>query len=288
MANTRAIRRRIKSVKNTSQITRAMQMVAASRMRKAQAQALAGRDYTDLLETIATHLSEALSTGEFTHPLLEPRERRKVGVLVVTSDRGLCGGLNANLLREVMRSHRASDVYGSVGRKGRQFMARQKYQLAADFEITDSFTFRDSKRISNFFMEKYLDGTIDAVDVYYSRFLNTIRQEPTRVPLLPLGRHTLGLEKRHEGDAPLRDYLFEPQPKEFLGKLLPYFVHMEFYQMLLDAKASEHSARMVAMKNATDNAKELIKDLTLEYNKERQAAITTELLEITTASLALE
>jgi F-type H+-transporting ATPase subunit gamma len=287
MANTRAIRRRIKSVKNTSQITKAMQMVAASRMRKAQNQALAGRPYVGLLETIGVHLHEAVSLVDFTHPLLEVRSRKNVCSVVISTDRGLCGALNANLLREVSRDHDEQHSYITVGRKGRQFLARLKRNMLADFEIKDHFTFRESKRISQFFINQYMDGTFDAVDIYYSKFINTIRQEPLRVRLLPLGAQALGLEEKKSKHV-LRDYLFEPGPEQLLGKLLPNFVHIEFYQMLLDAKASEHSARMVAMKNATDNAKQIIKDLTLEYNKERQAAITKELLEITTAQMAME
>jgi len=288
MPSTRDIRRRIKSVKNTSQITKAMQMVAASRMRKAQQQALAGHPYMEMMNHIALHLRGDLLVNDFQHPLIERRERKNVGKIVISTDRGLCGPLNANMLRLVNDDHQESHeniVYITVGRKGRQFLARTKREVVADFEVKDNFPFRDSRRISQFLVEKFVDGEIDAVDVYYNKFKNTIVQEPTRVPLLPLGMETLGTTPPAESAA--HDYKFEPSPKELLGKLLPYFVHMSFYQMLLDSKASEHSARMVAMKNATDNAKQMIKDLTLEYNKLRQAAITTELLEITTAQMAL-
>lgn len=289
MPSTRDIRRRIKSVKNTAQITKAMQMVAASRMRKAQQQALAGHPYMDMMEHIATNLRDDLVVNDFAHPLVERRERRNVGKIVITSDRGLCGPLNSNLLRNVNNDHnekKENIVYITVGRKGRQFLARTQREVVADFEVKDNFPFRDSRRISQFLVDKFVDGELDAVDVYYNRFINTIRQEPECVPLLPLGLHTFGKEIPEKPEP--RNYKFEPAPDVLMGKLLPYIVHMGFYQMLLDSKASEHSARMVAMKNATDNAKQMIKDLTLDYNKLRQAAITTELLEITTAQMALD
>ncbi len=289
MPSTRDIRRRIKSVKNTAQITKAMQMVAASRMRKAQQQALAGHPYMDMMEHIATNLRDDLVVNDFAHPLVERRERKNVGKIVITSDRGLCGPLNSNLLRNVNNDHdekKENIVYITVGRKGRQFLARTPREGVGDFEVKDNFPFRDSRRISQFLIEKFLDKELDAVDVYYNRFINTIRQEPECVPLLPLGLQTFGKEIPEKPEP--RNYKFEPAPDILMGKLLPYIVHMGFYQMLLDSKASEHSARMVAMKNATDNAKQMIKDLTLEYNKLRQAAITTELLEITTAQMALD
>ncbi|MEM1060495.1 MAG: ATP synthase F1 subunit gamma [Verrucomicrobiota bacterium] len=289
MPSTRDIRRRIKSVKNTAQITKAMQMVAASRMRKAQQQALAGHPYLEMMNHIGLHLRGALLLNDFHHPLIERRPRQRVGKIVITTDRGLCGALNANLLRLVNDDHDESEqqiFYVSVGRKGRQFLARTQREMSADFEIKDNFSFRDSRRASLFLMDKFIDGSVDAVEVYFNKFVNTIVQEPIRIPLLPLGMETVGQDPAAAPE--MREYLFEPSAPELLGKLLPYFVHMMFYQMLLDSKASEHSARMVAMKNATDNAKQMIKDLTLDFNKLRQAAITTELLEISTAQMSLD
>lgn len=285
MANLRDIRRRIKSIKNTAQITKAMQMVAASRMRKAQQAALAGRPYATRLDEIGAHLHDAGS--DFTHPLLEERPVKKICALVVTTDKGLCGALNTNLLRDVIKQDKANKVYVTAGRKGRQFLARAGKKLLADFEIKDNFTFRDSKRISTFLMDGFIKGDFDAVEVHYTRFINTINQKPTVIEILPIGVHKLDAKAAITGIDTPGDYIFEPSGPELLAKLLPFYVHFEVYQTLLDSKASEHSARMVAMKNATDNAKQLVKDLTLEYNKARQAAITKELLEISTAQAAL-
>lgn len=287
MANLRDIRRRIKSIKNTAQITKAMQMVAASRMRKAQQAALAGRPYALRLDELGAHLHDAGS--DFTHPLLEERTIKKICTLVVTTDKGLCGALNTNLLREVLKQDKAAKhpkVYVTAGRKGKQFLARAGKTLLADFEIKDNFTFRDSKRISSFLIDGFLKHEFDAVEIFYTRFINTINQKPESLELLPIGSHKLDV-KAALAEVTAGDYLFEPSAPELLAKLLPFYVHYETYQTLLDSKASEHSARMVAMKNATDNAKQLVKDLTLEYNKARQAMITTELLEITTAQAAL-
>lgn len=284
MANLRDIRRRIKSIKNTAQITKAMQMVAASRMRKAQQAAIAGRPYALRLDELGAHLHD--SGGDFTHPLLEERKVKKVCALVVTTDKGLCGALNTNLLRDVIKQDNGNKVYVTAGRKGRQFLARAGKTLLADFEIRDNFTFRDSKRISSFLIDGFIKHDFDAVEIHYTRFINTINQKPTVVEILPIGAHKLDAKAAITNITP-GDYLFEPSGPDLLAKLLPFYVHYETYQTLLDSKASEHSARMVAMKNATDNAKQLVKDLTLEYNKARQAMITTELLEISTAQAAL-
>jgi len=287
MANLRDIRRRIKSIKNTSQITKAMQMVAASRMRRAQLQALAGRPYTSLLNEIAANLEAG--SGEISHPLLEKRPVKKTAVLVISTDKGLCGGLNTNLLRDVMKNDGPNKAYVSVGRKGRQFLTRLQKELLADFELKENFTFRDSKVISHFLLNQFMEGKIDAVEVYYTHYISVINQKPTRIELLPIGQgslpHVPTDEKKKGGDG--THYIYEPNAEELLGHLLPFYVHMEVYQAALDARASEHSSRMVAMKNATDNAKQIIKDLTLDYNKARQAGITKELLEISSAQAAL-
>jgi F-type H+-transporting ATPase subunit gamma len=285
MANTREIRRRIKSIKNTAQITKAMQMVAAAKMRRAQQAAIAGRPYAHMLDEIAANLAAAGS--DFTHPLLEVREVKKVGVIVISTDKGLCGALNTNLFREVLRAEKGNEVYVSLGRKAKAFLGRLQKNLVADFELKDSFSFRDSKRISQFLIDSFLKHEIDAVDIFYTQFVNTLNQKPVRVRLVPIGRDELHLTKSGETRKG-NDYLFEPNANQLLASLLPFFVHQEVYQMVLNARASEHSARMVAMKSATDNAKQLVKDLSLEYNKVRQASITTELLEITTAQMVLD
>lgn len=291
MATTRDLRRRIKSVTNTSKITKAMQMVASSKMRRAQQSALAGRPYAQLMLSILADLGGDIS--ELTHPLLEEREVRKTGVLVITSDKGLCGALNANLLREVSRLNRETTVFVTAGRKGSQFVGRTKRNLAADFTYGDSPTFTEARAISKFIQEMFTKGEVDEVLVMYNRFINTISQKPETLRLLPLSH----VDRVHVGpgngsepvavDHVKQDFLFEPAAPDVLGAMLPHFVNYAVYQLLLDAKASEQSARMVAMKNATDNAKQLIKDLTLDYNKLRQANITSELLEITTAQMAL-
>ncbi|MES2309567.1 MAG: ATP synthase F1 subunit gamma [Verrucomicrobiota bacterium] len=285
MANTRDIRRRIKSIKNTAQITKAMQMVAAAKMRKAQMQASAGRPYSTLLDEIATHMQGA--AGDFTHPLIQGRPVKKRAVLVITTDKGLCGGLNTNLLKEIQLKHTPNTVYVSVGRKGRLYLARTGKELLADFEIKDGFTFRDSKRVSSFLLDLFEKGEIDEIEVAYSKYINAMVQQPTIFKLAPIGADKVKLGTEEPAKSGSADALFEPSAEELLGKLLPFYIHFEVYQNILNAKASEHSARMVAMKNATDNAKQIVKDLTLLYNKVRQASITTELLEITTAQAVL-
>lgn len=283
MANTREIRRRIKSIKNTAQITKAMQMVASSKMRKAQQRALAGRPYATILDEVTAHLGQ--SSGDITHPLLEKRAVKKRGVLLITSDKGLCGALNTNLLRDVLKEDTGNSVYVTIGRKGRGALARTGKNILADFELKENFSFRDSKRISKLLLDKYLAGEIDSIEVYYNKYINTLVQKPTLTPLVPIQPEVIHqTETVKSGND---EYVFEPKAAELLGELLPFFVHYEVYQRILDAHASEHSARMVAMKSATDNAKQIVKDLTLEYNKVRQASITTELLEISTAQAVL-
>jgi F-type H+-transporting ATPase subunit gamma len=283
MANTREIRRRIKSIKNTAQITKAMQMVASSKMRKAQQRAMAGRPYATMLDEVTAHLSA--NAGEIRHPLLDKREVKKRGVLVITSDKGLCGALNTNLLRDVIKEDKGNSVYVTVGRKGRTSLARLGKNILADFELKENFSFADSKRISKLLLDKYLCGEIDTIEVYYNKFVNTLVQQPTLTSLVPIQAEIIG--QTEDGSVKSGEYLFEPPAEELLSHLLPYFAHFEVYQRILDSHASEHSARMVAMKSATDNAKTIVKELTLEYNKVRQASITTELLEISTAQAVL-
>ena len=292
MASPRDIRRRIKSVKNTAQITKAMQMVASSKMRKAQLAALAGRPYADLMNRVLAAVTK--DEKEFTHPLLETREVRKRCVIVVSTDKGLCGSLNSNLLREAAKYEKDSTVYITAGRKASQFIARTKRQLAAEFTYKDAPLFSEARAISKFARDMFTKAEVDHVDIVFTNFINTLAQRPEVMPLLPVGEIkavTAGLEGHAmEGELASGDgveYLFEPSAAQVLGELLPHYLNFRIYQILLEAKASEHSARMVAMKNATDNAKQIIKDLTLEYNKLRQANITKELLEITTAQMAL-
>ena len=291
MPSTRDIRRRIKSVKNTSQITKAMQMVAASKMRKAQLAALAGRPYAALMNEVLAEVT--FHAGDFMHPLMEKREGSKRGVVLVSTDKGLCGALNSNLMREAVKFDKAATVYITAGRKGSQFIARTKRQLAAEFTYKDAPLFSEARAISRFARDLFLKGEVDRVDILFTNFISTLNQKPEAFQLLPVGQikglvagvHGHSMEEKLLKGA--TEFLFEPNVEEVFGALLPHYINFQVYQILLEAKASEHSARMVAMKNATDNARQLIKDLTLEYNKLRQANITKELLEITSAAMAM-
>jgi F-type H+-transporting ATPase subunit gamma len=291
MASTRDIRRRIKSVKNTAQITKAMQMVAAAKMRKAQQAALVGRPYAKLLNVM---MAEAASGAiGFSHELMQARPVNKRLVIVVSSDRGLCGGLNGNLFREVTKLDKNTTIFVTAGKKAASFIARTKRNLAAEFSYKDTPEFSEARAISKAVQHMFLKGEVDAVDILFPRFINTLTQSPAMVPFLPIGKLTavtagIGSEKTELPEHDTAEvYEFEPDEKQVLGELLPHSLNFQMHQILLETKASEQSARMVAMKNATDNAKQIIKDLTLEYNKLRQANITKELLEITTAQMAL-
>ncbi|MBI3414755.1 MAG: ATP synthase F1 subunit gamma [Verrucomicrobia bacterium] len=292
MPSTRDIRRRIKSVKNTAQITKAMQMVASSKMRKAQLAALAGRPYATLMNDVLAAVSEG--AGDFSHPLLEKRNGgNKRAVILVSTDKGLCGALNSNLLREAGKFDKDTTFYICAGKKGAQFIHRTKRNLAAEFSYKDNPQFAEARAISKFAQDLFLKGEVDRVDVLYTNFINTLSQKPEARQLLPIGKiHAVEADVQgHGGGGELKkpdvEYLFEPDAAGVLGNLLPHYLNFQVFQFLLEAKASEHSSRMVAMKNATDNAKQLVKDLTLEYNKLRQANITKELLEITTAQMAM-
>jgi F-type H+-transporting ATPase subunit gamma len=289
MANTQDIRRRIKSIRNIGQLTKAMQMVAASKMRRAQQQALAGRPYAALLNRVLVSLQKR--TDPRLHPLLNIRDVKKELVLIVSTDKGLAGALNTNLFREASNFDTSKTAFVITGKKARQFIARTKREMLADFELKDSPTFVETKGISKFCTNKFLNHEVDKVSVLYTHFINTVNQRPVVQTLLPISAFDLPKGEKVEGAAddvdPMLGYVFEPSAERVLDVVLPYYIQHQVYQMILDARASEHSARMVAMKNATDNAAQFIKDLTLEYNKMRQASITTELLEIATAQMAL-
>jgi F-type H+-transporting ATPase subunit gamma len=290
MANTQDIRRRIKSIRNTSQITKALQMVAASKMRKAQMAALAGRPYSSLMNRVLVSLQQR--TDSKLHPLLQKREVKKELVVVLSTDKGLAGPLNTNLFREAIKFEADKALYVTSGAKARQFIVRTRRELLADFPLKDAPAFTETKEISKFAVEKFLSGEVDKVSVLFTHFVNTINQKPTVRTLLPISafdlpQSSVAAESAEGNGDPMVGYTFEPAPEAVLDIMLPYYLHYPVYQMVLDARASEHSSRMVAMKNATDNAKQFIKDLTLEYNKMRQASITTELLEIATAQMAV-
>jgi len=291
MPSTRDIRRRIKSVKNTAQITKAMQMVAAAKMRKAQSAAIIGRPYAQLLNEIMAEA--ATRTVGFDHPLMQSRPVAKRAVILVSTDRGLCGGLNSNIFREAMKLDKDTTVFITAGKKAAQFVGRTKRNLAAEFTYKDTPDFAEARAISKFVQQLFLKGEVDAVDILFPRFINTLTQQPQTIPFLPIGKiaaSTAGVNSPAQelpAGSTTDVFDFEPDEETVLGELLPHSLNFQMHQILLETKASEQSARMVAMKNATDNAKQIIKDLTLEYNKLRQANITKELLEITTAQMAV-
>ena len=291
MPSTRDIRRRIKSVKNTAQITKAMQMVAASKMRRAQQTALDGRHYVALMNKMLSEVTA--NAGDFTHPLIEKKEKGKRALIVISTDKGLCGALNTNLLREAAKAEAESTVFVAVGRKASQFVARTRRELSAEFTCKDVPEFADARAIAKYALELFLKDDVQRVDVLFTNFISTLNQRPERRPFLPVSEIaalevnlTDGKSEIECKTSPL-EFQFEPAAAEVLGNLLPHYLNYQIYQLLLECKASEHTARMVAMKNATDNANQLIKDLTLEYNKLRQASITNELLEITSAALSV-
>src|SRR4029077_635672 len=291
MASTRDIRRRIKSVKNTAQITKAMQMVAASKMRRAQQAAVAGRPYASMMNQVLGNVT--FNAGDFTHPLMEKREGNKRCVIVISTDKGLCGALNSNLMREAAKFDKETTLYVTAGRKASQFIARTRRQLAAEFTYKDAPLFGEARAISRFARDLFLRGEVARVDLLFTNFISTLSQKPELRPFLPVGEIkpvSAGVPRPTQEEQLLpgsTEFLFEPSADQVLGALLPHSLNFQVYQILLEAKASEHSARMVAMKNATDNANQLIKDLTLEYNKSRQANITKELLEIASAQMGM-
>lgn len=288
MASLRDIRRRIKSVKNTRQITKAMELVAASKMKKAQQAALAGRAYAGLMAEMLAAVAGRVEEAQ--HPFLTRREVKVRGIILVTTDKGLCGPLNANLFK-LVTDIKGPAKYAVIGRKGAQFIARTRRDLLAEFTVTDRVPFAEVRTVAEFMAKQFLDGVVDTVELIYPHFKNTLVQAPTNLPLLPLqSLAAVVADLRSDAGATAkaddREILFEPDAPTVLEALLPLYVNREIYQHILDAKASEHSSRMVAMKTAKDNATKLIGDLTLEYNKARQAGITQEILEIAAASFA--
>jgi F-type H+-transporting ATPase subunit gamma len=282
MHSLRDIRRRIRSVTSTAQITKAMEMVAASKMRKAQQAARNGRPFAGLLYRFQRKATT--QAVDFTHPLLEVREVRKRAVILVTGDKGLCGALNSNLFRLASGFEPESTVFITAGRRAAQFIARTRRQLTAEFAYGDSPRFAEARVIATCARDLFLKREVDQVQVVAARFINTLNQEPVCLEFLPVGAITglklPGAPSEEELAADTAEFLFEPSAEAFLGYLLSHYLNLYIYQVLINAKASEQSARMVAMKNATDNADTLITDLTREYHRLRQDKITTDLLEI--------
>jgi F-type H+-transporting ATPase subunit gamma len=281
MQSPRDLRRRIRSVSGTAQITRAMQMVAASKMRKAQEAATAAVPFARMLYKIQRMAT--MRALDFEHPLLEVREVRRRAVILVAADKGLCGAMNTNVFRLAAQFDPKTTVFITAGRKAAQFVARSGRQLEAEFAYGDSPTAAEARAIAAYARGLFLGGGVDDVRIVTTRFVNTLMQQPVSMEYLPIGDIT-GLKMPWLQAAELQpdraDTLFEPNAEAVLGYLLERYLNIYMYFAMLQAKASEQSARMVSMKNATDSAHDLIGALTLEYNKLRQGNITKELLEI--------
>jgi F-type H+-transporting ATPase subunit gamma len=282
MNSPRDLRRRIRSIGSTAQITRAMQMVAASKMRKAQQAAIAAGPFARLLYRLQRHATSR--ARDFTHPLQEAREVRRRAVILIAGDKGLCGALNTNVFRLAAQLDPATTVFITAGRKAAQFVARTRRLLAAEFAYGDSPTFPEARAIAAFARDMFLKGDVDEVLIVATRFINTLTQQPVKIEYLPVGEirglTIPGAKFEDAADADSTEILFEPGAEAILGYLLGHYLNVYVYYVLLNAKASEQSARMVSMKSATDSAENLIKELTLEYNTLRQGNITKELLEI--------
>ena len=286
MPSVRDIRRRIRSVQNTGKVTNAMSLVAASKMRRAQASVLQGRPYSEKIQEIIADLAaQPQDEADAIHPLLQVRPVQRIGVLAITPDRGLCGGMHSNLNRRVAQFILGQSVpvrVISVGRKGRDFMVRYGQDLQAVFtDLGDRPTLADIIAIPRLVVNTYTEGGMDEVYLAYTRFVSTMSQQPVLERLLPVTPAQLGAAERV-------GYIYEPDNLTVLGSLLPRFVEMQVYHTLLESIGSEQSARMVAMRSATDNAKSLVDDLTLEMNKARQDSITNELLDLVGGQVALE
>ena len=285
MPSLRQIRRRIRSIENTAKVTKAMEMIAASRMRRAQASVLAGRPYSEKIQEVIAHLAAQPSEdGDSVQPLLATRPVNRIEIVHVAPDRGLCGGLHSNLNRRVaqfiLEQQRPVSII-AVGRKGRDFMVRYGQDVKAIFiNLGDRPSLADTTAISHMLIEDYTGGLADEVYMSYVEFVSTTVQHAVIKRLLPIMPAELRPEERV-------GYIYEPDSPTVLGSLLPRFVEMQVYHALLELIASEQSARMVAMRNATDNASEMVSDLTLVSNKVRQESITNELLDILGGTAAL-
>jgi len=296
MPSTLEIRRRIRSVKNTAQITKAMQMVASSKMRRAQERVQQSRPYSEQLRGLVSRLASV--TGDVGAgseiALLKQRPVHHIGFVLITPDRGLSGALPSNINRKAMstaleqqnklaqQGQRPDIDFVAVGRKGRDFIVRSQLHMLAEFtNYGDKPTLSDASAIAQVAVDSFLKGEVDLVYLVYARFVNTVTQQPIAVQLLPVEPPT---DQGNERDTV--EYIYEPDPQSIFQALIPRYVDVQVYQALLEAVASEQSARMVAMKNATDNATDLVTDLTLTYNKARQAAITTQILEVVSGANA--
>ena len=286
MPNIREIRRRIQSVSNTAKITQAMQMIAASKMRRAQERVLATRPYAEKMGEVLADLASERTSGETAQPLLEIRPAKNATIVLITPNRGLCGGLNSAVFRQAALLMLENQDWNfstiAVGRKGRDAIIRSGRHVEAEFlSLGDFPSMADTLAISHIIMDTYTKAETDRVFIVYPRFINTAVQQPIAKQILPI-------EPSSSATGSNTDFLYEPTAEEVLEGLLPRFIEMQIYHALLESLASEQSARMVAMRNATDNANEMADDLTLQYNKVRQEIITTELLDIVGGVNAME
>ena len=287
MAGTKEIRLKIKSVQNTRKITKAMEMVAASKMRKAQERTRAARPYAEKIRNVAAHLSHA--NPEYRHPYLVTRDTvKRVGIIVVTADKGLCGGLNTNVLRMALAKMRAWEAEGEsfevccIGNRGLGFMQRLGANVVSHVVgLGDKPHMERLIGALKYMLDGYVEDRFDRLEIFYTKFINTMKQEPVMEQLLPLSGEKLGAP---EGSW---DYIYEPDAKSVLDQTLTRYIEALIYQSVTENMASEQSARMVAMKAASDNAGSVIDELTLIYNKSRQAAITKELSEIVAGAAAV-
>jgi F-type H+-transporting ATPase subunit gamma len=285
MPSVRDIRRRIRSVENTGKVTNAMSLIAASKMRRAQMAVTDGRPYAEKIHEVIATLAAQPNDDDTVHSLLATRPVNRVGMVVVTPDRGLAGGMHANINRQVARFILGSDATVRsivVGRKGRDFLVRYTDTVQAVFtDLSDRVSLADTTAISRLVIEGYTDGGFDEVHLAYMRFVSTVQQRPVIERILPVEPAALESAQRV-------GYIYEPDPATVLSALLPQFVEMQVYHAILESIASEQSARMVAMRNATDNANQLASDLTLVMNKLRQDSITNELLDLVGGQVAME
>ncbi|SFM25247.1 F0F1 ATP synthase subunit gamma [Nitrosomonas communis] len=293
MAGSREIRNKIRSVKNTQKITRAMEMVAASKMRKAQERMRKARPYGEKIRNVAAHMSRA--STEYRHPFLIQRDTvKRVGIIVVTSDKGLCGGLNTNVLRKAVNQMRTWETEGEqievccIGNKGLGFMSRIGANIISQITgLGDTANIEKLIGAIKIVLDGYTADRFDRVYLFYNRFVNTMKQEPAMEQLLPLSDERMRVGKQDTEQKKLWDYLYEPEAKPIIDDIMIRYVEALIYQAVTENMASEQSARMVAMKAASDNAGNLINELTLIYNKSRQAAITKELSEIVGGAAAV-
>jgi F-type H+-transporting ATPase subunit gamma len=299
MASAREIKKRIRSVKNIAQITRALEATSASKVRRAQARVLASRAYAEKAWEILLNVQKSAQKGTPLHPLLTPRtDVKKVKVILITSERGLAGAYNTNMIRTARRFAQRLALpieYVTVGRKGRDSMVRIRENVVAEFVNGDNPTIMDISPIASIAIQEFLSGQVDEVFIAYTDFINTLTQAPRVLQLLPLMPYETDdkvmaemLKEAPKVSSSVSDYDYEPNANAILDEIVPRFTTLQLYQAVLEAQASEHSARMVAMRNASENAGALTVDLTLQYNKARQAAITSEILDIVGGAEALQ